>query len=503
MSCLSCGKSALIKNALLEDISQLLGTFEASPVSSYASFVASWRKHRMALVHFAAPQGQARSSFTQAIYDSLLARLASRSLKSKAGAVFGLFMFYFSQPSRFKKAGIRMTTTQWQDIQDLYIQAFRMDALDLISVIHQLRQRNAFIFVANSKLSATHVADESANLAALAEDTLLRLEKDTLDDNGLVPIAPLMTDLYDMSSKYYYAKRDLVTLSLTRNASGAVLTHLAKQHPSEINLRHAEPVPSFVIKEHLSEGKAKSISTTSNLATNMSRDQDVEMTNIVEMSSEQNQETQPALVDLLVKAQEKHQLNPTGDTEKLRNELPALPDIFPISILQASRSDYIRDVEAVMTSYVQEQYSRYKFAATGALRRNDYEFLPPRRVEKRTPQEQYAFEQQQRMKRKKLKMKIREEKRQARERAGAEDKTTAALTKAAEGSRGGEEAEGDVEALQSLTAKSNIVQDIAEVSTSDDLRQGKGQDGNSDTSQTDDSFDPYAELLRSMTTPSK
>jgi len=173
-----------------------------------------------------------------------------------------------------------------------------------------------------------------------------------------------MTDLYDMSTKYYLAKRDLVTLSLTRKASGAVLTHLAKQHPDQMNLRHAEPIPSFILKEHRTEGKIIPASAAGNLVTSVVKDQ----------------EKSPALVDLLLKAQEKPQMTTKGSAEKFKNELQALPDIFPISILQASRSDYIRDVEAVLTSYVHEQYSRYKFAATGALRRNDYEFLPARRV---------------------------------------------------------------------------------------------------------------------------
>jgi len=104
----------------------------------------------------------------------------------QAGAVFGLYMCYFSQPSRFRKAGIRLTAIQWQKIQDLYLCAFQIDALDLISVIHQLRQRNAFIFTVKSRVNTTHLADESSNLAAFAEDTLLHLEKDTLDNNGLV-----------------------------------------------------------------------------------------------------------------------------------------------------------------------------------------------------------------------------------------------------------------------------------------------------------------------------
>lgn len=107
-------------------------------------------------------------------------------MRIQAGAVFGLYMFYFTQPSLFRKTGIRLTATQWQSIQDIYLKAIQTDDLDLISAIHQLRQRNAFVFAAKPRLNTSQLADESANLAAFAEDTLLHLEKDTLDSNGLV-----------------------------------------------------------------------------------------------------------------------------------------------------------------------------------------------------------------------------------------------------------------------------------------------------------------------------
>ncbi|KAG0039984.1 hypothetical protein BGZ83_002668, partial [Gryganskiella cystojenkinii] len=71
----------------------------------------------------------------------------------------------------------------------------------------------------------------------------------------MVPIEPLMKDLYNITERYYSAKKDLVTLALARKASASVLTHLAKQHPTEIDLRAAQPIPPFALREHQTHGK--------------------------------------------------------------------------------------------------------------------------------------------------------------------------------------------------------------------------------------------------------
>jgi len=96
-------------------------------------------------------------------------------------------------------------------------------------------------------------------------------------------------------------------------------------------------------------------------------------------------------------------------------------------------------------------------------------------------------------------LKIREEKRQTRERAKAGDKADEVVARAAECLPEGEETEVGEGTLQSLLAKHGMDLDLEEPRS--DSHQDKGQDGGPDMLPADDTFDPYAELLRSMTVP--
>lgn len=235
-----------------------------------------------------------------------------------------------------------------------------------------------------------------------------------------------MKELYECTAKYYTAKRDLVTLSLARKASGNILTHLAKQHPSQIDLRQAQPIPPFALREFqmhekpIPSGYCSTKDTEIKLTPGDAKEdiamegveaQDEMMLVIREREQEEElqvtrsgsnnssdplrkaepktrQEKQRALIQLLLEADAKRHEGESGDNAAaaaaasgdLSNELPALPRAFPISILQSSGGEYLGEIEATLTSYVREQYSRYKFAMSGSLRQNDYQFLPPRQV---------------------------------------------------------------------------------------------------------------------------
>lgn len=113
------------------------------------------------------------------------------SFQLNTGAIFGLYLLYFTQPSTFKKIPIRLTMGQWQSVQHVYKQAFELGSTDLIFVIHKMRTRNAFHHVVKQAMYSTQLSDEDANFNAQAERTLIHLEKEALDRNLVRAMFPL------------------------------------------------------------------------------------------------------------------------------------------------------------------------------------------------------------------------------------------------------------------------------------------------------------------------
>jgi hypothetical protein len=103
----------------------------------------------------------------------------------QAGAIYGLYLVYLTQPTIFKKVPIRLTISTWENIELLYQLGFQYDVTDLIFIIHKLRQRGAFVYVAQNMSPSKELKQGSHNLRDRVEKTLIRMEKE-MNESGFV-----------------------------------------------------------------------------------------------------------------------------------------------------------------------------------------------------------------------------------------------------------------------------------------------------------------------------
>ncbi|KAG0258277.1 hypothetical protein BG011_003391 [Mortierella polycephala] len=155
---------------------------------------------------------------------------------------------YFTQPTLFRKTPIQLTVDAWQRLEHLYQAAFECDATDLIYIIHKLRDRNAFVYVAQVERASKELKDMNVDLRERLERSLIRMERKATD-NPLVPVKPLLQDLSSMTLKYHNAKVDLVSLSLAERASVLVMNQLKGKELSDTDIRMAKPLPAFLETE--------------------------------------------------------------------------------------------------------------------------------------------------------------------------------------------------------------------------------------------------------------
>ncbi|KAF9921783.1 hypothetical protein FBU30_008140 [Linnemannia zychae] len=170
------------------------------------------------------------------------------SLTTQAAAVYALYLMYFTQPTRFSKIPIRLTTNSWNLLESVYKKAFENKAGDLIYVIRKLRSSNAFVYVAQEEPISKPLMGANEYIADQTEKSLLKIEN-TLHDNVLVPIEPLLSDMSSLAMEYKKAKAGLVSLALSRRSSEMVMEQLLLSKPANMNLNEAKPLPAFLSEE--------------------------------------------------------------------------------------------------------------------------------------------------------------------------------------------------------------------------------------------------------------
>ncbi|KAF8933599.1 hypothetical protein BGZ58_006239 [Dissophora ornata] len=355
---------------------------------------------------------------------------------AQVGAIYSLYLLYFTQPTVFRKVPVRLTITAWQNLELLYQIAFEYDATDLIYVIHKLRDRGAFLYVAQNDRISKELRDENADLLDRTERTLVRMEK-KINASPLVPVDTLLSDLSKMAAMYHEAKADLVSLSLARRSSEMVMAHLSKLKPPDLNIREATPLPAFLkdkmiareAPSGISARSAATIATTADDSSlrsankNVARipeplpDRPLIMFEQLPPTSEDatfsssdtrpdpNQNftsvlaTEPPVSESTASIGSPNQnyRNPDYDdiapraspSKKRHAKRPVtLPNVFSYSMLQASRADFPQKIENISRNYIRDRIARFEFAATGGLPRNEYRFPEtPLMVKRRKPLE--------------------------------------------------------------------------------------------------------------------
>ncbi|KAF9357632.1 hypothetical protein BGX26_003364 [Mortierella sp. AD094] len=349
---INLGRSGILSNAIQADIRYLIRAYEM--VTNYGIFPS------------AAPE---------------------ETLPAQVGAIFALYLLYFTQPTTSKKTPIRLTITSWQNLELLYKIGFEHDLTDLIFVVHKLRRQNAFVYVAQNDRSTEKLVGENPDLQEKTEKVLIRLEN-KLNSASLVPTDALLRDVSKLAATYHRVKANLASVSLARRSSHIVMRHLRKMKAPEMDPREARPVPAFLRQ---SGGYADS-SKQSNAFSNPNRvtDMNYDSSSIVEMSSSKqsrgdvrDNEGTTALAEYEgsrstaathESPNNSHTEHEVVDDDNPKDPREHLPFIFPLSMLQASRSEFPVQIEEMVRNYHRGRMARYEFATAGGLPRNDYSF---------------------------------------------------------------------------------------------------------------------------------
>ncbi|KAG0302953.1 hypothetical protein BGZ98_007107 [Dissophora globulifera] len=338
------------------------------------------------------------------LYEMLLDFLSPQeAFTAQTGSIFALYLLYFTQPTAFKKVAIRLTIPAWQNLELLYQIAFDHDATDLIYVIHKLRDKGAFMYTAQNEKLSRELRDANTDLHHRGERTLIRMEK-KINASPLVPVKPLLMDLPHIATLYREAKADLVALSLARRSSEMVMEHLSSLRPTDLDMRGVTPLPPFV-KDRTVSAHPSGTSPVGQLYSDSAQgiagslaDKTVAAIHhplshrpLSVFEREQQQKQEGALpaetVDYPMDTERDSTYTPRasrpeGDYSALgaisskrgKKKRSLLPYVFPFSMLQASRADFLVPIENITRNYLRDRMVRLEFTTSGGLPRNDYQF---------------------------------------------------------------------------------------------------------------------------------
>ncbi|KAG0365793.1 hypothetical protein BGZ54_006194 [Gamsiella multidivaricata] len=336
---------------------------------------------------------------------------SAETLPAQVGAVYGLYLLYFTQPKNFKKVAIRLTIAAWQNLELLYKLGFDYSATDLIFIIHKLRDRGAFMYVAQNEKISKALMNENDDLSERAERTLVRLERE-MNNSVLVPVDGPLKQFSELATEYHNAKVELIDVSLAKRASEMVMAHLCRIKPPDLDLATAKPRPAFLREKHAptspSPTQFKAGSTTGRFVdtdgdnareATATSNTDIEMTEASSSSREPLTGPTPASSVRAVASSSsvsrrqgpgprqpytrphvsQTESNPddgkvTRKREMSKKKKRILPNVFPLSMLQASTPYFADQIDDVVRRYFKDRLSRFEFAVGDGLSRNDYKF---------------------------------------------------------------------------------------------------------------------------------
>ncbi|KAG0202165.1 hypothetical protein BGX28_005246 [Mortierella sp. GBA30] len=267
----------------------------------------------------------------------------------------------------------------WQNLELLYRIAFNYDATDLIYVLHKLRERSAFMYVAQNDKTHKPLMDDNESIRASLENVLIHTEK-KITDTSLVPVEPLLFDLSRMAAEYHQAKSDLVSLALARRSSVVVMRDLKKHIPTGLNLREAKPVPNFLKNNSKTTpsgaGWAVSQDGGENSAGDIGQENAISNpTTAISDSATQKEPHTSSAAYLTPNIFQDDQQDETAMQEIInpRANYP-IPKIFRLSMLQASMADFPVKIEDKFRQFNKDRMKNFEFAAAGELPSHDYKF---------------------------------------------------------------------------------------------------------------------------------
>ncbi|KAF9354419.1 Small nuclear RNA activating complex, polypeptide 1, 43kDa [Mortierella sp. NVP85] len=386
--CVPLGRTGIYSRAIHDDVQKLIRAYEEKERTDFPTFSTIWEEQEFNMIHFGCEYLAPEEVFM-----------------AQVGAIYGLYLLYFTQPTIFKKVPIRLNIPAWQNMEMLYQLGFEYDVTDLIFIIHKLRQRGAFVYVAQNTGITKELKQESQSLRDRTEKALIRMEK-KMNETPFVPYHTMITDLKTIASRYIQAKADIVSVSLAKRASEMVMARLVESNPSSLDLHGVKPIPTFLIPRPPSQSAQVDDDTA------MISADDAVVSN--EPTLDQHDETMncaddepmfdldrplPTFEELIdshrvtsTRNDSVSESNPTPGTSykpqmgrhtvagpRISEQISRiatvpLPSVFPQSILQASTTIFPVYVEDISRRYNQCRVARQEFAAAGGLPQNDYKF---------------------------------------------------------------------------------------------------------------------------------
>ncbi|KAG0380336.1 hypothetical protein BGX24_008902 [Mortierella sp. AD032] len=346
--CLAFNKTALYTSALRSDISDLMETY---------------KEHETRAVGVLA-NGNANACYLS----------SEETLSVHAGAVYGLYLVYFTQPTSLKKIPIRLTIDAWHIVETVYKQAFDQGAADLIYTIRKLRDSNAFVYVAQEEPISRPLLSANEFVADQLEKTLIQAES-AMQSNALVPIEPLLSGMSSLAAEYRKAKAGLVSLALARRSSEIVMQQLLRSKPTNMNVKDAKPLPHFLEKQSTlgtisGPSPITAATGTAVLPTTISSDAG-QISSDDSSDEEMEIDGQPASIPTLVTTSTSSApTRPTGEasTAGIRASVTGAvtgPMAGPETV--SATEDIVRD-------YYKHRHLRYEYTGSGGLTLNNNEY---------------------------------------------------------------------------------------------------------------------------------
>ncbi|KAH7059796.1 small nuclear RNA activating complex, subunit SNAP43-domain-containing protein [Linnemannia elongata] len=435
IECLTFSKTVLLTAALTKDIGGLIQAYKEKNSFEYPPFATLWKSRQFSLIHFTCNDPQSRDTFIDGLTEVLFRYYLSprETMTVHAGAVYALYLLYFTQPTSFPKVPIRLTIHAWHVLESIYKQAFVHKATDLIYVIRKLRDSHAFVYVAQGTPVSKPVMGNNEFVASEVEKKLIQTER-AMHDEVLVPIEPLLSDLSSLAGQYRKAKMGLVSLALARRSSELVMQQLLRAKPTDMNLKEAKPLPQFLTEQStLGAVQQTTVPSSITAAATMAESSNARRTLLSDDNSDIDMEihagstvpsmrpaipqsygqsssaTTSAILTQGSTAGPNRASTMTGSSNapvassvrQRSGETPVpqstLPSAFPMSMLQATTSSIGSQVEDMVRDYYRHRLLRFEYAGSGglSLNENEYpeEFLLAHRMKKRELEEEKRAEE--------------------------------------------------------------------------------------------------------------
>ncbi|KAJ8655310.1 hypothetical protein O0I10_008999 [Lichtheimia ornata] len=146
----------LLRPTISHDVELLVTNFVAHEHHDYTDFQRAWETLQFYLIHFGAIEEEDRPRYLQAFYDAGSSYIMSDQPAMKIAAIYTLYFIYYSQPTCWKRFGIRVDPTTWCQLHDFYVAGLADTSTHnhgrAALAFKQMMNDDAFIFVVETSL---------------------------------------------------------------------------------------------------------------------------------------------------------------------------------------------------------------------------------------------------------------------------------------------------------------------------------------------------------------